>query len=332
MLYIPEPEPPDPLPYVLNELPEEQSDYRENVEDTLIKFLGDEMGIQHRIDFHRVHRINIQDRTNDYPKPIVAKFVNFKDREYVRMQAPKTLVGKPFGVREQFPKAVEKKRKLLYPEMRKAKQNKQNKVRLVKDKLYINDIEFIPEETENESETEQTQDTIPKTRYQSRDSQNRGYPSNRSAHVPRGYSRGRTFTRSRPNRGRFNHQWAPRQTHLGRTVNFESPNMYMHLPRDDDSESMSGRSESRKNKASSPLDHDKTSKRYRDNVPENTDDNDHFESVEMRVFHSSESQNESETQMDEANSLPTGNDLPNDPSEPANKDSDVTDNQRGDQL
>ena len=61
---------------------------RENVEETLIKFLKDEMDIDHKIEFHRVHRIFIPDKTDGYPNPIVAKFVNLKDREYVRMQAP----------------------------------------------------------------------------------------------------------------------------------------------------------------------------------------------------------------------------------------------------
>ena len=242
---------------------EDRSEYRENVEHTLTQFLRDEMNIRDEIKFHRVHRINIPDKTDDYPNPIVAKFVNFKDREYVRMQAPKTLRGKPFGVREQFPKVIENRRKSLYPEMRKAKQNKQNKVRLVKDKLYINDIQFIPEDAEYESENYQTLNSNPRrsNHYQSRDPRNRDYQHKSGTwNTPRDYQRGRTFTRS-SHRGPPNRRWAPRQPYVGKPADFQSPNIFMNLPEDDDNTSMTGRSESRKNKASSPLDNDKTLKK-----------------------------------------------------------------------
>ena len=48
------------------------------------------MDINDHIGFHKVHRINIPDRNDDYSRQIVAKFERFKDRECVRMQAPKT--------------------------------------------------------------------------------------------------------------------------------------------------------------------------------------------------------------------------------------------------
>ena len=41
-------------------------------------------------------------------------------------------------MREQFPQEIEEKRKLLYPVAKKARQNKENRVRLVRDKLYVN--------------------------------------------------------------------------------------------------------------------------------------------------------------------------------------------------
>lgn len=56
-------------------------------------------------------------------------------------------------MREQFPKIIEDRRKQLYPEMKRAKLNKENKVRLVRDKLYINQQEFIPKRNNNENQT-----------------------------------------------------------------------------------------------------------------------------------------------------------------------------------
>ena len=41
--------------------------------------------------------------------------------------------------------------------MRKARQNKQNKVRPINDKLYINNIQYIPEDIEGDSENDQIQ-------------------------------------------------------------------------------------------------------------------------------------------------------------------------------
>ena len=120
-----------------------EGDTPENAESTLKDFLKHEMKIDEPIQFHRVHRLNYSENQERYnnvnnPRHIVAKFERFKDREYVRYQASKTLRGKPFGVREQFPRVIEEKRRLLYPEMKQARANPDYKVQLVKDKLYIN--------------------------------------------------------------------------------------------------------------------------------------------------------------------------------------------------
>ena len=128
------------------EEPELREGEYEDTEKLLCDFLRNEMQIGSQIPFHRVHRVGPYERQFDTPRPIVAKFERFKDREIVRMAAPKTLKGKPYGVREQFPKAVEGKRRLLYPEMKKAKNNKGNKVRLVRDKLFVNNREIVPEQ------------------------------------------------------------------------------------------------------------------------------------------------------------------------------------------
>lgn len=48
-------------------------------------------------------------------------------------------------VKEQFPPEIEEKRKLLYAEAKQARQNSNNKVRLVRDKLYVNGKQIMPE-------------------------------------------------------------------------------------------------------------------------------------------------------------------------------------------
>ena len=130
----------------------ETSEY-ENVEQSLIKFLEEEMGIRRPIEFARVHRLGIYDKdtAKDNPRQVIAKFERFKDREYVRSLAPETLRGKKFGIREQYSKTVEEKRKSMYPVAKEARKNTDNKVRLVRDKLYI-DNEVIIVETSANSE------------------------------------------------------------------------------------------------------------------------------------------------------------------------------------
>ena len=121
----------------------------ENCETVIKNFLRYDMRIQKEIHFDRVHHLGFYNPQQKYPRPIVAKFTFYKDKELVRSEAPKTLIGSPFGVNEQFPKEIEEKRKVLYQEAKIARQNKQNKVRLVRDKLYINGQQYIPPEREN---------------------------------------------------------------------------------------------------------------------------------------------------------------------------------------
>ena len=75
-------------------------------------------------------------------RAIVAKFNFYPDRERIRRSASK-LKGTRIGISEQFPEEIEKVRQTLYPELRRAKAAGQ-RVRLVRDKLFINDAEFLP--------------------------------------------------------------------------------------------------------------------------------------------------------------------------------------------
>ena len=110
----------------------------EDVEHTLRQFLKKDMKINRYIEFNRVHRLGRHDPSKKYPRPIIAKFERYNNKEYMRQAAPDALINTGYGVREQYPYEIEEKRKMLYPIAKKSRQDKDNKVRLVRDKLYIN--------------------------------------------------------------------------------------------------------------------------------------------------------------------------------------------------
>lgn len=132
-------------------IPESEVDQRapENCELIIKNFIRMEMNIDKDIQFDRVHRLGRYFETQRYPRPIVAKFTFFKDKELVRLTAPKTLIGSCYTVKEQFPPEIEEKRKLLYSEAKRARQNTNNKVRLVRDKLFVNNKEITPQPESN---------------------------------------------------------------------------------------------------------------------------------------------------------------------------------------
>ena len=223
----------------------------EDVEKTLDSFLAQEMNITDKIPFHRVHRMGTYE-SDDSPRPIVAKFERFKDRELVRRAAPQTLRGKPFGVREQFPKVIEDRRKQLYPIMKKARSNQDNKVRLVRDKLFINSCEYVPDSDEIEQTAAKSQSYHRKAKPQ--------YVQNRSRDHQLPAFKSRVFQRSK----------YERYEQPNNKLNFQSP---MASNRQSNPNSGMERSISRKNKASSPLDPE-TTKRYRDNEGSEASDHD----------------------------------------------------------
>ena len=114
----------------------------ENVEDRLRQFLSCEMRIDTEIRFDRVHRLGKPRYNQTNPRPIIARFEKYKDKEFVRLAAQKCLAGKRYGVQEQFPSDIEEQRKFLYPIAKEYRKNKNNVVRLVRDKLYVNGREI----------------------------------------------------------------------------------------------------------------------------------------------------------------------------------------------
>jgi hypothetical protein len=131
----------------------------ENTEHLLTQFIATEMEIEQPIIFERVHRFGRKGYSG--PRPIVAKFSKFKDREMVRRAAPSKLQGKYFGVNEQFPKEINDRRKVLYPYYKQAKRAGK-KTSLVYDKLYIEGTLFkkdiqnrTPEQMDTTHESQQ---------------------------------------------------------------------------------------------------------------------------------------------------------------------------------
>lgn len=85
------------------------------------------------ISFHRVHRLGARGGTR--PRPIVAKFEHFKQKELVKSKG-RELKGTSFGMNDQFPKEINNRRKMLYPILKQHRQ-KGKRASLVADKLYI---------------------------------------------------------------------------------------------------------------------------------------------------------------------------------------------------
>lgn len=123
----------------------QHGDSPENVQETLCDFLRTEMDIHSSIEFEYVQRRGRFNPQHRYPRVIIGKFNKRSDRDIVKRAAPGQLRSKPhFGVRELYPQEIEQKRKLLYPIMKRLKQNRDNRVNLYRDRLYLNGREYFP--------------------------------------------------------------------------------------------------------------------------------------------------------------------------------------------
>ena len=105
----------------------------ENCENKLRDFLYNELNIDKHIELGNVHRF--KGKLQNRARPIVARFLYHQDLELV-LKRGYMLRGKNFGIKEQFPEEIEKRRQKLYGVMKRAKHEGRN-VSLVRDKLYI---------------------------------------------------------------------------------------------------------------------------------------------------------------------------------------------------
>ena len=116
-------------------------------EKVLKDFINTELKLNSdTIEFERIHRIGKRNPQEARPRPIVARFSRFKDRESVRQAAPRELRGKPYGVNEQFPRDVAERRKRLIPAFRKSRKDSTIRSSLIADKLYINGRQLTEDE------------------------------------------------------------------------------------------------------------------------------------------------------------------------------------------
>ena len=113
---------------------------------TLRRFLREQIHFDCDIEIERVHRLGRPRYNQRFPRPIIAKFQRYRDKEEIRLAAPKSLYRTHYGVREQFPPEIEEKRKELYPIAKEFRQNRNNVVRLVRDKLYVNGKEVLADQ------------------------------------------------------------------------------------------------------------------------------------------------------------------------------------------
>lgn len=88
-----------------------------------------------KIKIDRSHRLGRQKQGAEKPRPIIAKFNFYQDRENIRLNAKK-LRGSNIAIGEQFPDEIVKIRRELYPELKKAREAGK-KAKLVRDKLII---------------------------------------------------------------------------------------------------------------------------------------------------------------------------------------------------
>ena len=125
-----------------------QEAHDENCEEAVKNFITRNMEITSDIQFDRVHRLgqkpSNRQNGNNKPRKIVAAFTNYKDREMIRSAALSGILKDTgFSVFEQFPMEIEEKRRTLYPVLKDAKRHGQ-KVRMVRDRLFINNKEYKP--------------------------------------------------------------------------------------------------------------------------------------------------------------------------------------------
>ena len=148
-------------------IPEAPLGTREDCEGVVKDFMQYKLGIEHNVSFVRVHRLGNDKRkqqrdttvnaaqsanvagaaSNDnhsapYPRPIVAMFERYKDREHVRQRATSgALMNTGYYIDEHFPKEIEDRRKPLYTVRREAKYAGDD-CTLVVDRLYINNEQY----------------------------------------------------------------------------------------------------------------------------------------------------------------------------------------------
>lgn len=121
---------------VFSGIPETPTDEPEKlVKDFMLRKLKLPPDTVNNITFHRVHRMGQKQAHSTRPRPIVAKFEHFKQKELVQRQG-RQLKGTDYGLNDQFPPEIIRRRKVLLS-IRKQKISEGKRAALAVDKLYI---------------------------------------------------------------------------------------------------------------------------------------------------------------------------------------------------
>ena len=131
----------------------------EDTEWKIRNFLDNELGIKWQVNFGNVHRFGRF--TRGKPRPIVARFLYQKDLDAVRDRSH-LLRGTPYRIHQQFPAAVEDRRRTLQPHMQRCLAEG-SRVKLVRDRLYVDGELYIPEDDFEviDHEPQREQDWVP---------------------------------------------------------------------------------------------------------------------------------------------------------------------------
>ena len=116
-------------------LPESKDEDTTNLIHGLLEEKLDIKDARVNVKIDRSHRLGKPKSGTTRPRPIVAKFNYFQDREQIRRNARK-LKGTKLAIGEQFPEEIMKIRKELYPEFKKAREAGK-KATFVREKLIM---------------------------------------------------------------------------------------------------------------------------------------------------------------------------------------------------
>lgn len=130
---------------IFSSIPESSAeDPEKTVKDFMINQLKLTPETVEHITFHSVHRLG-QKLNSTRPRPIIAKFEHFKQKVLVQRQG-RQLKGTHYGLNDQFPQEILRRRKLLFP-IRKTMINQGKKAIITVDKLYIDGHLFKDKDT-----------------------------------------------------------------------------------------------------------------------------------------------------------------------------------------
>ncbi|KAL4007135.1 GPN-loop GTPase [Sarotherodon galilaeus] len=111
----------------------------EDAEATVKSFIKNHLKLPEdtvkNIVFDRVHRLGPIRATAGRPRPIVAKFGHFKQKEHVKSRG-RELKGTDFSVNDQFPKEILERRRVLFP-IRRGFIQKGSRAVIAVDRLYV---------------------------------------------------------------------------------------------------------------------------------------------------------------------------------------------------